>query len=424
MFGSAPPDYGFDYGDERPWAWETGDRYVRYAEPIDQGYRYYYYGPDSDQPYLVRDPWYSYGYRDGRLAQIYGRDGRVLDARRALVQRRMADRYYARALAMRRAAESERHQGVSAQNWARHRVAIARAQDDWDRDAARRPGWEQWNDRHAPVVAARWTQERAVRRFAGDRFARWQQAGFRGKSPDFYREAADDSRLQRDIRTQRQQAVRQAQMQARIGDVSRQDNREQDRQRERQAQREQVQREQQQRLIAARTQRQQMQQQRQSQAREASMHRQQAARMQQHRQSQAREASDHRQQAARMQQQRRSQAREAAVHRQQAARVQQQRRSQAREASVHRQQAARVQQQRQSQAREAAVHHQQAARAQQHRQSQMREASMHRQQAARAQQQRQAQARQAQARQAQSRPHGGGHGGPRDGHGGGHPGHP
>ena len=51
MLGYAPPDYAFAYDGVQPWAWETGDRYLRYAEPIYGGYRYYYYEPDSYSPF-------------------------------------------------------------------------------------------------------------------------------------------------------------------------------------------------------------------------------------------------------------------------------------------------------------------------------------------------------------------------------------
>ena len=46
--GDAPPDYAFDYEGVSPWAWQTSDDYVTYAEPIDDGYRYYYYEPGRE----------------------------------------------------------------------------------------------------------------------------------------------------------------------------------------------------------------------------------------------------------------------------------------------------------------------------------------------------------------------------------------
>jgi hypothetical protein len=70
VLGDAPPDYGFGYDGVSPWAWETGDRYYRYAEPVHGGYRYYYYEPDAYRPFLVSDPYYSYGYRDDRVVPV------------------------------------------------------------------------------------------------------------------------------------------------------------------------------------------------------------------------------------------------------------------------------------------------------------------------------------------------------------------
>jgi hypothetical protein len=67
-FGDAPPDYTVDYGGTQPWIWRGDDQSERVAEPLPSGgYRYYYYQPGAQYPYLVRDPEYSYGY-DSRLA--------------------------------------------------------------------------------------------------------------------------------------------------------------------------------------------------------------------------------------------------------------------------------------------------------------------------------------------------------------------
>src|SRR3546814_3268294 len=66
-------------------------------EPIDDGYRTYYYQPGAAEPYFIRDPYYGYGYSGGTIAVIYGPDGRALDRARWAQQRRAASRYYARA---------------------------------------------------------------------------------------------------------------------------------------------------------------------------------------------------------------------------------------------------------------------------------------------------------------------------------------
>ena len=88
-----PPDYAFDYDGVEPWGWQLADGYRVYAEPLDDGYRYYYYGPGANDPFLVRDPYYSYGYRDGRVAAVYDARGRYLDRRAAERQAQDASRY-------------------------------------------------------------------------------------------------------------------------------------------------------------------------------------------------------------------------------------------------------------------------------------------------------------------------------------------
>src|SRR3954469_1152818 len=73
----APPDYGFAYGEEEPGAWEPADDWSMYAEPWDDGYRYYYYQPGADYPYFVRDDDYGYGYdRSGTLVVVVDSAGR------------------------------------------------------------------------------------------------------------------------------------------------------------------------------------------------------------------------------------------------------------------------------------------------------------------------------------------------------------
>src|SRR3546814_13319776 len=51
-------------------------------EPIDDGYRTYYYQPGAAEPYFIRDPYYGYGYSGGTIAVIYGPDGRAHDRAR------------------------------------------------------------------------------------------------------------------------------------------------------------------------------------------------------------------------------------------------------------------------------------------------------------------------------------------------------
>ncbi|MEO7170851.1 MAG: hypothetical protein ABIY39_10800, partial [Sphingomonas sp.] len=147
--GDAPPDYSFDYDGVEPWVWQTSGDYVTYAEPIDDGYRYYYYEPGADEPYLVRDPYYSYGYRDGRIVTVYGRDGRFIEAIEAQRQAEAASRYYARARALRIAARERERQGVVAAQWVARRPVLAAARADWSEARQRVPDWQAYRQRHA-----------------------------------------------------------------------------------------------------------------------------------------------------------------------------------------------------------------------------------------------------------------------------------
>lgn len=204
VIGDSPPDYGFDYGGVQPWAWRTGDGYYRYAEPVYGGYRYYYYEPRADRPFLVRDPRYSYGYRDGRLAAIYDRDGRVLRYREAVRQRQAAERYYARAEALHRAALNQRRFGVSAPIWGQRRAMIAAEQRQWQKARTERAAWQRWDERHEAETARRWSPERVQRERAARQFAQWRDASYRGPAPRFYEPGREPA-------NERQAALAQAQ---------------------------------------------------------------------------------------------------------------------------------------------------------------------------------------------------------------------
>jgi hypothetical protein len=391
MLGNAPPDYGFGYDGVEPWAWETGDRYLRYAEPVYGGYRYYYYEPDSYTPYLVSDPYYSYGYRDDRLVAIYDRSGRVIDARRAARQRQAAQDYFARARQMYLAGHRQPRLGVPASLWDNHRDEIARAQRQWTRARQERPAWRQWDTRNEPRLHRDWSGEALVRREAERSFAGWQKADFKTPAPKFYSPQQRQAQLQKVAAIRRDEQLvgqhRAAQQQAVAGQRRPQRLASAERAREHVAQA----------------------QRQQAQAREAALQRQQArqrqadaqlayTRQQQHTQqqrAQAERAGVQRQAQAQKAQQ---QARAAAVTRQRAAREHQleaQRGQQARVAQQHKQarQARAAEQQRQAQQARAAERQQ----ARQAHAAQQRQA----QQARAAQQQRQAQARQAVQRQAQ-----------------------
>ena len=69
-FADSPPDYAVNYQGARPWYWRARDGAYRVVENTPDGARYYYYNAGEDQPYLVRDSRYAYGFDQGGLAVI------------------------------------------------------------------------------------------------------------------------------------------------------------------------------------------------------------------------------------------------------------------------------------------------------------------------------------------------------------------
>lgn len=206
MLGDSPPDYGYSYDGVSPWAWQTGDGYYRYAEPIDDGYRYYYYEPGGHRPFLVSDPYYSYGYRDDRLVAIYDRGGRRVDARRAELQLRAAKAYYARADRLYEAAQRDRY-GVPAPLWARQRGTIAAERDRWYREQAERPAWQRWETRNQPKLYRQWSNEALVRRDAERNFDGWQRADYKTPPPAFYTPSVRQQQVTRIAELRRDRAA-------------------------------------------------------------------------------------------------------------------------------------------------------------------------------------------------------------------------
>ena len=146
ILGDSPPDYGFGYDrGVEPWAWRTNDGYRRYAEPVHGGYRYYYYEPESYRPFLVSDPYYSYGYRDDRLMAIYDRRGRLLRSEYAARQRAAARSYYDRGERLYYAERRGDRHGVSAPLWAERLPAIRADRYRWDEVRGQRKGWRDWS---------------------------------------------------------------------------------------------------------------------------------------------------------------------------------------------------------------------------------------------------------------------------------------
>ena len=216
--GDAPPDYAFDYEDGvEPYGWETSGGYRTYAEPVDGGYRYYYYDQGADAPYLVRDPYYSYGYSGGRIVTVYDRGGRALAEDQAARKEDTASRYYQRARALRAAADARQRRGVIAAQWADRRPAISGQHAEWDRARDDDPEWRAYRNDH-PAEDQRLVAERDAREQAARHFGSWQEQGFQGNAPALYGPRTGDQRSasgfapqqqaqQAQVRAQQQQAA-------------------------------------------------------------------------------------------------------------------------------------------------------------------------------------------------------------------------
>ena len=158
--GDAPPDYAYDDGRVSPWVWQTSLGDSRYAEPVDGGYRYYYYQPGADTPYLVRDPRYSYAYSGDNLVAVYDAGGDLLPSGAYIGQADIASRYYDRAEYLYQLSRQREHRGVVAANWAARRAEIAAANAQWAEAQARLAEWRAYRQAHAAQEQAAWEPER------------------------------------------------------------------------------------------------------------------------------------------------------------------------------------------------------------------------------------------------------------------------
>ncbi|MDT9600575.1 hypothetical protein [Sphingosinicella rhizophila] len=179
--GEAPPDYGFAYDDVQPWGWQGYDDSLAFAEPLEDGYRYYYYRPGEDDPYFVRDPYYGYGYDDGRLAIVYDSYGGIVPYDDYGPRLLYASRYYYRGRDMYRASRHRRP--VIAGSWNARRHDIFQSQSRWRQARERQLEWQAYHERNAARQSRYWEQERARRRADRVRFATWREQDFRTPPP-------------------------------------------------------------------------------------------------------------------------------------------------------------------------------------------------------------------------------------------------
>jgi hypothetical protein len=160
----SPPDYGFQYGDVQPWAWQTAGDDLMFAEPVDDGYRFYYYEPGEAQPYFVRDPDYGYGYGDnGVLTALFSAAGALLPNDQLYRQADVAGRYLYRGQDLRRTYYAEPRYAVAEPLWSQRAPILAAAQAPWIAAADRVEPWRQYR------VS---TGERQLRSFEPERLRR------------------------------------------------------------------------------------------------------------------------------------------------------------------------------------------------------------------------------------------------------------
>ena len=179
--GEAPPDYGFDYAGVQPWAWEGYDDSLVFAEPVSGGYRTYYYQPGEEQPYFVRDPYYSYGYDNGQLAVVYDAGGDIVPWEDYGPQVVYASRYLVRGRDLWRASRGDRI-SINVQNWTNYRINYFNQQQRWDAARSRQPLWVNYAQQDA-AAQRHWQAEQARRRIDQQRFDAWQAQGFRAAPP-------------------------------------------------------------------------------------------------------------------------------------------------------------------------------------------------------------------------------------------------
>jgi hypothetical protein len=160
-FGDAPPDYAFDYDGARPWAWQSDDGYQTVVEPLPGGgRRYYYYDRGSQQPFLVRDGDESYGYNNGVLIAVYGRDGRDMGYDYAQRRADFAGRFLFRAEQLFDASRHHQHFGVPRGGWQERRREIDADQAQWDAARDADADWRAYHQQHADQDDAHWANER------------------------------------------------------------------------------------------------------------------------------------------------------------------------------------------------------------------------------------------------------------------------
>jgi hypothetical protein len=162
-FADAPPDYDFDYDGASPWVWVANDGSECVAELTPDGWRYYYYDPGDAEPFFIADPDYDYGFENGGLVAVYGRDGRVQPLAADPARVALAGQFLARATRLRAGAAHDPHRAVSAADWAAHRDVITGQRHAFSQAAAANPAFAAFHSQHAAQDARHWNGEQLRR---------------------------------------------------------------------------------------------------------------------------------------------------------------------------------------------------------------------------------------------------------------------
>lgn len=172
-FYETPPDYAFDYGGYQPWVWETADDWAMYAEPWDDGYRYYYYEPGGAHPYFVYDGDYGYGYDPlGALVALFDADGDYLPIDYYDDMAPLAGRYYHQGRLLRTAGLNAAPVYVDEPVWIERAPLVLASAEPWIRAANEDEAWRSWRQRAGDQELKRFWKEEKRREKEAAKWAR------------------------------------------------------------------------------------------------------------------------------------------------------------------------------------------------------------------------------------------------------------
>jgi hypothetical protein len=150
------PDHAFRYGQQDPWAWQEDDG-MMFAEPYDDGYRFYYYEPDEPYPYFVRDEHYGYAYGDnGVLLALFSAAGALLSPNTYGQYAPVAGRYWVHANELNQAYWSAPRYPVQQVVWTERAPLLWAVQDPWFQAAESYEPWRVFRTRYADGYPEAW----------------------------------------------------------------------------------------------------------------------------------------------------------------------------------------------------------------------------------------------------------------------------